>query len=456
MELRTVGSSEKSETVAFLIVAASFASSLLLGGSGNGYPYLGAFIQLVAVFALWELAATGRLSGAVSSYPLPFLLLFLILAVPLLQLLPLPPDQWERLSGRKFPAEILKAAGVWGEWRPLSFDPNATVQASLELLPAIVMFVGVLHLQHKFRLLLGLLLIAVAAVSATLGALQTLAGDGFILFATAHEDAAPGLFVNRNHQATFLLIAMMITAALGRSLSLRSFRWHPLTIGTGLILWFATATIATASRAGLALLPIALLTSGLILFRPRMGRSVLLGYLVALPLLVYLASLLPRVQLILGRFADTPEKRGLYWEDTIVGIERYWPWGSGIGTFRDVFETVESLNVVGAHRVNNAHNDYLELLLEGGAASSALLILFLAAFLLSLVRIIERARRSASGWEWAAAAWVGVFLILAHSILDYPLRMMSIMATMGYLMAILVADLVPRRGATLLTKAARE
>ena len=68
--------------------------------------------------------------------------------------------------------------------------------------------------------------------------------------------------------------------------------------------------------------------------------------------------------------------------------------------------------------VNHAHNDYLEVLLELGVPGGLLILTFLAWWGRRAVQIW----RSGSTTPFAWAAMVATATLLAHSIVDYPLR----------------------------------
>ena len=77
----------------------------------------------------------------------------------------------------------------------------------------------------------------------------------------------------------------------------------------------------------------------------------------------------------------------------------------------------------GAERVsvyiNRAHNDWAEWWLEGGVPLALLLLLGLV---LLLWRSVAAWRHGGEAAIWRRAAIVGIWLVLLHSLSDYPLR----------------------------------
>jgi O-antigen ligase len=315
-----------------------------------------------------------------------------------------------------------------GQWIPLSLDPEATRRSMLALVPGLAMFVAGIFLSPGNRFRIALMLVGFAAFGAILGAIQAASGGGFTPFASVHHGHALGLFTNRNHQAIFLLIAMLMTAALGR----RPFVVQPLRLVAfaGLLL-FAAAVIATKSRTGSVLL-IAMLPSAIVmLFRLRLGwRTVAIGVGVLAGMLLVVAFSAVGEALI-ERFGFAGDDRLNFWSNSMDAVRAYWPLGSGFGSFPLVYQSVEPLGSMTGSYVNHAHNDYLEFALEGGAPAILLL-------LAGLAFMAARAGRAIPRSGLAIAAFGAVLILLLHSLVDYPLRMLSLEAVFGFVCALLL------------------
>ena len=83
--------------------------------------------------------------------------------------------------------------------------------------------------------------------------------------------------------------------------------------------------------------------------------------------------------------------------------------------------------------VNHAHNDYLELVLELGAAGAVLIVLFLGWWAVAATRVWT----STLSTPFGRAATIATAAILAHSIVDYPLRTGALMAVFGAAIALM-------------------
>lgn len=413
----------------FVGAAVAFSVALLLGGAGADFPILGAIVELSALGLIWYtliLLARGKARSR-----LPYIAALAVVALPALQLLPVPFELWRTLPGRELPSQILAMTGGMTTWRSISLSPERTITTAFEIIPGVALLLSVGQLSKRQNKQLAYIVLAAAILTFMIGLMQrSSGGTAANLFASAHAPAAPGLFVNRNHQATFLLVAMLLTAGAfaGRS------RRQALSIGLAgaLMLLMAIGVVVTKSRAGLLLLPVAGVASLLILLPLRWNFKRLCAAGVIAVVVFAIFAQTSAVQATLARFAQDPEQRTAYWSDTISAIHIYWPVGSGLGTFEEVYQTVAALDVVGTHAVNNAHNDYLELMLEGGLIAVIQFVLFLGFMVATAVKLWRLAQQGGD-IALGAASWAAIMIIMLHSVLDYPLRMLSMMAVFGFL-----------------------
>jgi hypothetical protein len=131
--------------------------------------------------------------------------------------------------------------------------------------------------------------------------------------------------------------------------------------------------------------------------------------------------------------------------DVIEAARAYMPLGSGIGTFVPVFQAFERPEYgFGDAYVNRAHNEYLELWLETGIVGLVAMLLLLAWGAVSFVSVwrvgLPDARRRDN--LLACAATLAPVLLLAHSMVDYPLRTPALMAVFALATAMAVAPVV--------------
>lgn len=447
MQLADRSTARHSVLAATLLVAA-----LGLGGGGSPAPLSEIALQCfaAAIVAAWLLTSRAgqplvRVDRDV------WIIAGLSLILPLVQLIPLPPFAWHALKGRELEQAALALVGAQDSWRPWSVLPTRTLSSLLAMIPAAIMLVMASSLPRGGRAGLVAVVAAMAVLSLVIGAGQLSGGFGNPLrFYAADSAYLNGFQANHNSTADVLLIGMVGFAA-----SLREYaEFRPRTrlnpqyrLG---IIAIATAVLSfgvflTASRMGMLLLPAAY-AGVLWLIWPLLKfdrRGLTLAGLAALLLLLtatYLALHNHVIELVLKRFDFVGEYRPLIWRDTVYAIGQHLPWGTGMGTFMPVFAAGERLEAIGATVPNRAHNDYLELLLEGGVFGAML-------FAAVAVTIAAAARRALKHTPAGSASQV-VFaitvlaVIALHSQVDYPLRSMSL----SFVAAICVGLLMPVRG----------
>jgi O-antigen ligase len=105
---------------------------------------------------------------------------------------------------------------------------------------------------------------------------------------------------------------------------------------------------------------------------------------------------------------------------------KYFPFGSGAGSFVEVFQIDEPNRLLGLSYANHAHNDWLELMMTMGLPGLLLLLVSLWAF----ARATRAAFRAPLGeGRRAPFARLGAVILLIFalgSIGDYPLRTPSL------------------------------
>lgn len=187
------------------------------------------------------------------------------------------------------------------------------------------------------------------------------------------------------------------------------------------------AGVATGSRMGAVVLMVPVALAAVQVGRHRWALGVALTGGAALLLLG--GTALDRVT---ARVHDGGARTEI-WGDSLFVARSLAPVGGGIGSFEPLYAAAERLDHVQPSIANRAHNDYLELAIEGGVPA---LLLLTAAFALLAWRVRE-------GWQDAdldrrlLARFAGLTaLILAlHSTVDYPLRTVSLLSVAGLALA---------------------
>ena len=347
----------------------------------------------------------------------------------LAQLIPLPEALWAGLPGHAAIAERLRDLDLPRGPRPLNLVPDKGLNTLFALIVPTAMLATLSCLRSGGEALLRPLLVVLAIISALAGIFQAAGVIGPSSLTNENIADYGGIFANRNHQALFLSIgiAAALFWGLERGTDLRQPRfWYTfaavITLGLSILL--------TGSRFGMVLGLTALVSGvafGAVGSRDRRahrGLAVLLS-------LTFAAALLAAA--VYWGWANGFERlTTLSAEDDIRFravrpvwrlIEAYFPFGSGFGSFDAVFRMAEPVDLLGDKYLNHAHNDFLEFLLEGGAAAACLL-------LIALIWIARKARAAFSdvGASDARLGLIVLGLIALASVVDYPMRTPLMMA----------------------------
>lgn len=425
----------RGDPLAFFAAALVFLS-ILIGGGGAEAPIRNAVIEACGALLLVACAALhfgGRPLPREAAGPL--WLLAATLLVIALQLVPLPPTTWTALPGRETAVAVSTATGLSG-WRPLSLDPEATRRfAAALLLPAGVL-IATLMSGHRGLLMIARAAVAGALLSALLAAVQISLGTPMSLAPYGHveQGAGNGLFINPNHQATLMALALVFTGLLIRmepaQVRIRrrhgEWRFH---LGWLLVPLFALMSVGSQSRAGIVLLVPAITAALAIALNPK-GMARIFAVAIALltaAIAVFAISGNPWKRLMDLQASLTTEGRIVSMPDILYTLGQYWPAGSGFGTFNPVFRANENLDLVLERYLNRAHNEYLEVLIEGGFPAAVLLAFAGLLLLLGLVRLIRMPKRAGNPAP-ALAGLAMLVILMLHSLVDFPLRIDSIAA----------------------------
>lgn len=312
-----------------------------------------------------------------------------------------------------------------------------------------MLMVGNLSNNGRDKILSAIAIVGIA--TACIGAAQLSGGSSSLhVYSASHKGWVTGLMANRNAAADLLLISLVALAALySRTLVQQECGnaaanlppWVWLACASLLI----CATIMTGSRTGIALTPLALVGCWLMVRNhlPRWHeRWSIAALITAIPTLLAAGLLLNgniALERVFNRYGATEDFRFDLWRDTHFAISQYWPAGSGIGTFIPAIFPAESLETVDASLPNRAHNDYLEFILETGAAG--LIVLFaIATVILTMAYRSWNSDRNPSSRCQIIFAFTALLVISIHSAVDYPMRSM----TLASIAAIAVAMLAPK------------
>ena len=409
----------------FLVIIPATAT-LLFGGVDT---ISGGLIVLstAAVFCIWLMdsrrSGEFRFSGSLLQVPIAGLIL-----LGAVQLLPLGD------------AAVAVGALHVEPSRALSLDPFATRLFVIRLISYLIFFAAALvHIDSRKRALrITTAIIAFGSIVAFFGILQRLANPEAIYGIRPTPQAIPfGPFINQHHFAGFMEITSGLVFGLLLGNGLKRDRKAFLLIAAILM---STALMFTGSRGGvISFAGVFVFAAAASYILPAAKRSrkkdeiapparnftlVISGAGLAL-LVVGLAFYLGGGDSLLRGLgiqqmqSDVTSGRAHYWQVAFEIFKANPIIGAGLDAFGNAFTRYDTLN--GAFRIEQAHNDYLQMLADGGAVGFLCVIAFVALLFRNGIRNIaattDELTRSIS-----VGALAGCFGIAIHSFFDFPLR----------------------------------
>ncbi|MCA9240047.1 MAG: O-antigen ligase family protein, partial [Planctomycetales bacterium] len=393
-----------------------------------------------------------RSSGEPRLPPAVFAVLAAVLAIPLVQIVPLPSGLLDQLSPAR--ATLLPAweadgglAGLLGQWRTLSYATSETRLGIALAVAHVGLFLVAFHAirdKQDVRRLLGLIA-GGAVLMAAIGVVQSVLPNGKILWVYDYAyrktgAAAQGAFTTPNHFGHFVMLGLgplayfllhtLKTGPLatrsrsGQNAGTDQAKFLAAACLAGLVVVLAAA-VMSQSRGVLGTLVIALALCGLLF--ARIGwlrwRQVAVGAITA----VVLASI--AVSLGYGSLEEGGTRDLNSIEDWQNDNGRFaiWaanarafvasPWiGYGIGTHRDVYHAFMSTPC--ETEFTHAESGYLQVATECGLAGIVLLVAVLALLWLWCSAGLRSCSNPEDAALWSAII-VGLATCVLHGAVDF-------------------------------------
>lgn len=369
-----------------------------------------------------------------------------IVILIVMHLIPLPYQIFADLPGRGYVISVFSIAGIREQWMPATLSPKNTWASLVAVMPPMAIFLAALTVSSRGRWMLAGAILLGTLANVMLGLAQRFQGprSTLYLYEYANFGLATGFFSNRNNFAMLLCIAIPLIWAVSHRFSGNKSRDRLLIIATGTLMVALTfvGLAVSASRAGILLGMLALVLSTMMIWSQSTSRG---SARARRSLLAILAA-----GLILGQFgmigllriAETDpvtEYRTQISQATLRAATHYLPIGSGFGTFRGVYAMHETPSTMISNYINHAHNDWLELWLEGGLPAAFLMACFIMLFLWQAVRVWNPEGPYAAH-ALTRAASIGVLALLLHSFVEYPLRMPALACVFAVLLALMLSS----------------
>jgi len=321
--------------------------------------------------------------------------------------------------------------------RTLSLDPSSTRLFVVQMCALAVYFVATLiftDTPRRLRMIVRTIMIF-GFLLAMFGLTQSFTSDGTRVywFRQLAQSTAFGPFINRHHFAGYMELAIALPLGLLFSGAIESYK-RPIYAFVALMM--GVALILTNSRGGLISLAAEILFLVVVAgpglrhgerpARAQRIRSALLRACFAFGLIVVLIGGTIAVggsDVFTRLFGtvnanDPTTGRAHFWSVTSDVIKAYPVVGSGLGSFSVIYTRYDTRN--GYYRLEQAHNDYLQILADGGIVGGILGLAFLIILFgkgFARRETDDKFRRGV-----ATGALAGCFAVLIHSFFDFTLH----------------------------------
>lgn len=338
---------------------------------------------------------------------------------------------------------IMETAGVSGIGRTISMEPFSTQVTALHMLALCLFFsITLVYLESAARLRKMVTVILVFGfVFAFFAILQSVLSPTKIYGIYESRFASPfGSFVSRHNFAAYIEMALSLPLGL---MFVGAVRRDKMLLYITSITLMGTALLLSGSRGGFISLIAEVILLIILTTRSKGRKDLVLK--VALTILL-VGSVVGGAVFVGGdtsltRFAETANSQDIstnrihIWGVTLKVISTNLPFGAGLGAFAQAYTPFDTFS--GLERVEQAHNDYLQVLADAGIVGFVIGGMFLFWFFRTGIRhgrVRNTFRRGV-----AMGAFAGCFAILVHSIFDFVLHTTAISILFLTLMAMLVA-----------------
>jgi O-antigen ligase len=328
----------------------------------------------------------------------------------------------------------------------LSLDPAATAVNLAEVAALGALLLGAARAMRNVKIeWLTSQIMGLAIGVATIGIVQKALGKANqpLVYGFWHsiEPGSPfGPFINRNHFAGWMAMALPLVVAYAWALLRQSerpaqsgprgwIRWATSVDGnrTALVasaaLIMGVATVLTQSRSGMAAVTVALLTVAWFIGRRSGGRwrAAAIAYVVVVLLgAVSWAG----ADLVAARFQRAPAEIGgrlAAWRDTVGIVRDFRVFGVGVGGYARAMLVYQSGSR--ERMFAEAHNDYLQMLAEGGALVCVPAIGVAAVFIAGVRRRLTSTDDDEMTFWLRRGAVAGLLAAAAQSCVEFSLQM---------------------------------
>lgn len=329
--------------------------------------------------------------------------------------------------------------GSGGLLKTLSFDPYSTKLVVVQLASLLVYFAATLvfvDTPHRLHVLVRTIMIF-GFFLAIFGLTQSFTSPTKVYWMRElNQSTAFGPFINRHHFAGYMELTIALPLGLLLAGAIDKQKWILYLFLAGLM---GVALVMTASRGGIisVVAEIVFLVIVTAIWRKHgerrrvgsrlKGIATRVGLAAALIVGLFLGVMLLGGEFSLNRFIDSVNTddpttgRAHFWSVTVDMIKANPILGTGLGAYGVMYTRYDTRN--GLFRLEQAHNDYLQVFSDAGVVGGVLALAFVV---LLFYRGFGRARsRDNFRRGVALAALGGCFGVLVHSFFDFTLHTTS-------------------------------
>ena len=330
------------------------------------------------------------------------------------------------------------------QWISLSINNRSTLLEFFRYATYVIFYILTVQLFTRKEYLKKTVkyVVLLSAAIATLAILQYfLSADKIYGFRSVPENATPfGPYVYHNHYAGFMEMVFPLSLALflyyRPVVMYGSFRQRVFEFfdnpKTNMHFLFGLSTIIIGasiflsySRGGIISLCISLCFLAIMLFFRNTRRENFVLFPMSMILILFSVGwfgwdfIFDRFEKIRNAEGLIHDARLVIWGDSMNIIKDFFLSGTGLGTFIDIYPGYRS--VPGNLIFNHAHNDYLELLTNGGLICAGLMLWFMSSIFHTTIKVF-RIRKDSYSILMCLACMTGIISILLHSITDFNLN----------------------------------
>lgn len=365
------------------------------------------------------------------------ILLSLFLLLILFQMISLPSGILKIISPKTFALRSALSLEPSASSFPLSFIPFLTQIEFFKWLTLIGLFIFLLRwkpLEQSDRATKRLMVVVmiVGVLESLYGIFEFFSGHRHILYVEAESlvSAVTGTFINRNYLAGYLL--MVIPASIGFLFSreavqdsgygswrerLSSLDGKTLLIGFGVIVMIL-GLLLSASRMGILSLLLSFSLISFLFRNPEKGKRFSKTAVLIFGLALLWAAWIG-LDAVISRFfsvSESFEDRWKIWVNTFQIFKDFPLFGSGLGTFVQVFPMYRSFHILGL--VTHSENDFLQLLSDVGILGTGLLAALFFFLLFKAISGIRVLSRREPARYIGLGGLVGILALMFHSLVE--------------------------------------